>query len=49
MLAASIAVLLGAGPLVVGAAFGATVVVDLVNTWLGRGVLPSCTRTSSAG
>lgn len=39
-LAASVAVLLGAGPAVAVAAFGATVGVDLVNARLGRGGVP---------
>lgn len=39
-LAASVAVLLGAGPIVTGAAFGATVVIDLVNGRLARAGLP---------
>ncbi|WP_409331775.1 threonine/serine ThrE exporter family protein [Trujillonella humicola] len=40
VLAASVAVLLGAGPVVTGAAFGATVVIDVVNARLGRAGLP---------
>ncbi|MFP5219133.1 MAG: threonine/serine exporter ThrE family protein [Actinomycetes bacterium] len=39
-LAASVAVLLGAGPAVTAAAFGATVVIDLVNRWLHRKHVP---------
>ncbi|HWG95196.1 MAG TPA: threonine/serine exporter family protein, partial [Mycobacteriales bacterium] len=39
-LAAAVAVLLGAGPVVTGAAFGATVVVDLVTTRMHRSGVP---------
>jgi uncharacterized membrane protein YjjP (DUF1212 family) len=48
-LAASVAVLLGAGPIVTGAAFGATVVIDLLNAALGRGRLPAFYQNAVGG
>ena len=41
MLAASVAVLLGAGPIVTAAAFGATVAIDVTNRGLARAGLPT--------
>ena len=48
-LAGSVAVLLAAGPLVTAAAFGATVVIDLVNGRLGRAGLPPFFQNAVGG
>lgn len=48
-LAASVAILLGAGPAVTGAAFGATVLVDLCIALLGRAGLPAFYQNTAGG
>ncbi|GAA3153392.1 threonine/serine exporter family protein [Blastococcus jejuensis] len=48
-LAASVAVLLGAGPVVTGAAFAATVLIDLANGVLGRAGVPTFYQNALGG
>ena len=48
-LAASIALLLGAGPAVTGTAFGVTVVIDVVNSVLARRGLPTFYQNALGG
>lgn len=48
-LACSVAVLLGAGPLVAAVAFAATVVIDLVMAGLDRGRLPAFFQNAAGG